>query len=128
MEIGFVEVISEFLNGLPTWVLLVSGIFLWVGGCVIAINIAFGANSLFMYQQLVYATSPVIAPPLFFIGWLLWPIVLPLFYIVFTLFVAYKDIWNTIKHMVIRICIWTPVALLTLFSFHLMMLGVTQLW
>lgn len=74
------ETILGLINDLPFLIKLTVGVLLWAASCILAINIAFGKDSLFMYKQVEHAVGPIPAVILFHAGWLLWPIGLCVLY------------------------------------------------
>lgn len=106
------EAVMECIASLPFLLRLAVGVVLWVLSCILAINLAFGADSLFMYKQLGYAVGDKAAVVLFHLGWLLWPIGLLVVYVLLAVHDMDKERWKELLKTYKRALLWALCYLL----------------
>tara|TARA_B100001057_G_scaffold463613_1_gene517799 strand:+ start:40771 stop:41133 length:363 start_codon:yes stop_codon:yes gene_type:complete len=94
------------IEQVPAALSITIAIALWLLSCVIAINLAFGKDSLFLYKQLEYAVGSLPAAILFHIGWFLWPIGLLVAYGVMLNLTVAKAQWTLILKKLRRFVLW----------------------
>lgn len=94
----------------PASVSVTVGLVLWLMSCFIAINLAFGKDSLFLYKQLEYAVGPIPAAILFHVGWFFWPIGLLCAYgtLYITVLTGYgwKKVWHNVYRRLKKTALW----------------------
>jgi len=99
------ETLKWFMDLLPAWGLFGVGLTLWILSCVIALNLLFGKDSLFIYKQLQYAVGEYPAAVIFHILWFLWPLGISIYYITMMVILLeeqhWLDIWQAIRKKVI---------------------------
>ena len=106
---------------LPGWGLFGVGLILWLLSCVVAINLLFGKDSLFMYKQLEYAVGPIKAVVLFHVLWFIWPLGVIVYYITLMVIVleesGWEAIWKSIRKRILWLMNWVIGATALLFLY-----------
>jgi hypothetical protein len=110
------DLITGCIDALPLLVKLSIAVLLWTLSCILALNLAFGKDSLFMYNQLEYMIGGKAAVVVFYLGWLLWPIGLPAVYISLAVIVMDKEHWIAIVKRCRKILLWIVCSVMAIVS------------
>jgi hypothetical protein len=100
------NILTEFMEAMPFLVRLSIAVVLWALSCILALNLAFGKDSLFMYKKLQYMIGEKAAVVVFNLGWILWPIGMTVMYISSVVIITDKARWVEIFKQCRKILLW----------------------